>query len=144
MEKASVEQLAERVGTTLAQAEKQLPTPLIAKAGARPKVRLFLADGEQNQSLLPGVRQALARGGFDVVEGEQDGALRLQVGLRLGDTHAGLRQGEVSLSEVGKASSVYRATLPANPQAGTLAAVGEAAITANVGNLREWVAANHR
>jgi hypothetical protein len=45
---------------------------------------------------------------------------------------------------VGKASSVYRATLPANPQTGTLAAVGEAAITANVGNLREWVAANHR
>jgi hypothetical protein len=69
--------------------------------------------------------------------------LRLQVGLKLGDAHAGLRRSEVQVGEVGKASTVYRATLPANPQQGALAAAGEAAITANVGNLREWVAANN-
>lgn len=143
LEKASVGQLAERVGTSLAQAEKQLPTALIAKAGERPKVRLFLSEGESSKALLPGVMQALTRGGFEVVEADGPDVLKLQVGLSLSDAQAGLRRGEVQLSEVGKASSMYRATLPANPQSGTLAAVGEAAIIANVGNLREWVAANN-
>lgn len=140
----SVAELASKVGATLAQAEKQLPTPLLAKAGARPKVQLFVDQQQElSKALLPGVIQALERGGFDVVNDGGAGVLRLQVGLKLGDAHAGLRRSEVQVGEVGKASTVYRATLPANPQQGALAAAGEAAITANVGNLREWVAANN-
>lgn len=144
IESVSIAELASKVGATLAQAEKQLPTPLLAKAGARPKVQLFVDQQQElSKALLPGVIQALERGGFDVVNDGGAGVLRLQVGLNLGDAHAGLRRSEVQVGEVGKASTVYRATLPANPQQGALAAAGEAAITANVGNLREWVAANN-
>ena len=144
IEAVSIAELASKVGATLAQAEKQLPTPLLAKAGARPKVQLFVDQQQElSKALLPGVIQALERGGFDVVNDGGAGVLRLQVGLNLGDAHAGLRRSEVQVGEVGKASTVYRATLPANPQQGALAAAGEAAITANVGNLREWVAANN-
>ena len=44
------------------------------------------------------------------------------------------------LSEVGKASANYTATLPVEPREATYNAMGEAAVTANVGNLREWIA----
>lgn len=144
IESSSVSDLAKRVGSTLAQAEKQLPSVLIAKAGARPKVRLFVGDDAQSRALLPGVTQALTIGGFDVVNEEAPGVLKLQVAFAPGDVHAGLRRSQVTVSEVGKSGAVYRATLPANPRDTELVAVGEAAITANVGNLREWVAANNR
>ena len=142
IDSVSVSELAGKVKTTLTEAEKQLPTPLLAKAGARPKIQLFVdQQSEQAKALIPGVVQALERGGFEVVADSGAGVLRLQVGLTLGDAHAGLRRSQVQLSEVGKPGTVYRATLPANPQQSTLAAVGEAAVTANVGYLREWIAA---
>ena len=142
IDSVSVSELAGKVKTTLTEAEKQLPTPLLAKAGARPRIQLFVdQQSEQAKALIPGVVQALERGGFEVVTAGGSGVLKLQVGLTLGDAHAGLRRSQVQLSEVGKPGTVYRATLPANPQQSTLAAVGEAAVTANVGYLREWVAA---
>jgi hypothetical protein len=52
----------------------------------------------------------------------------------------GLRKGEVVLSEVGKSNASYTATLPAEPREATYGAMGEAAVTANVGHLREWIA----
>jgi hypothetical protein len=137
---SSVADLAKNVGATLSAAEKQLPTPLLAKAGERPKVQLFVDDNDRARALLPGVRQALARGGFDVVNAEQPGTLKLQVGLKMAEASKGLRKGEVVLSEVGKASAVYTAMLPAEPRDATYTAMGEAAVTANVGNLREWIA----
>lgn len=142
IDSVSVSELAGKVKTTLTEAEKQLPTPLLAIAGARPKIQLFVdQQSEQAKALIPGVVQALERGGFEVVAASGAGVLRLQVGLTLGDAHAGLRRSQVELSEVGKPGTVYRATLPANPQQSTLAAVGEAAVTAKVGYLREWMAA---
>jgi hypothetical protein len=137
---SSVADLAKNVGATLSAAEKQLPTPLLAKAGERPKVQLFVDDSDRARALLPGVRKALARGGFDVVNAEQPGTLKLQVGLKMAEATKGLRKGEVVLSEVGKASAVYTAMLPTEPRDATYNAMGEAAITANVGNLREWIA----
>jgi outer membrane protein TolC len=140
IEAASVADLARTVGAAISAAEKQLPTALLAKAGERPKVQLFVDDNDRARALLPGVRQALARGGFDVVNTEQSGALKLQVGLKMAEASKGLRRGEVVLSEVGKASAVYTAMLPAEPRDATYTAMGEAAVTANVGNLREWIA----
>ena len=58
------------------------------------------------------------------------------------DGAKGLRKGEVTLSEVGKQSASYTAMLPQEPRDATFSAMGEAAITANVGNLREWIANN--
>ena len=84
---------------------KQLPTALLAKAGPRPIVQLFVDDNDSARALLPGVRQALQRGGFDVVVTEQPGALKLQVSLKMTEAARGLRKGEVVLSEVGKASA---------------------------------------
>lgn len=136
---SSIAELAGRVGATLAQAEKQLPTALQGVVGPRPKVRLVVDQAGYGSALQSGMVQALNRGGFDVVTADQANALRLQVSLRMGDPRAGLRQSEVLLSERGKSSTVFRTMLPADPKDATLAAVGEAAITANVGNLREWV-----
>lgn len=140
-------ELAKNVNTTLAQAEKQLPTPLLAKAGPRPQVQLLVDDNVNTRAMLTGVRQALARGGFDVVQGEQPGALKLAVRLNLGEPAKGLRQGEVLLTQVkgndmGVTSARYSAVLPAEPREATYSAMGEAAITANVGHLRELIAAN--
>ncbi len=136
----SVAEVAQNVAATLANAEKQLPTPLLAKAGPRPKVQLYLDEQQSGKSLLAGVSQGLSRGGFDVVSSEQADALKLQVSLKMADAAKGLRKGEVVLSEVGKASANYTATLPAEPREMTYNAMGEAAVTANVGNLREWIA----
>ena len=135
-----VAEVARNVGVTLAKAERQLPTPLLAKAGARPKVQLFLDAQKSGQALLAGVGQGLSRGGFEVVDQAQPGALKLQVSLRMGEASRGLKKGEVVLTEVGKASAVYTAMVPADPREGTFSAMGEAAVTANVGNLREWIA----
>lgn len=146
IDQLSVAELAANVGTSLAAAEKQLPTPLIAKAGLRPKVQLYLDDNASAKAMLAGVTQALTRGGFDVVQGEQAGALKLQVRLNMGEPAKGLRQGEVQLAQVqanndvGAARARYTAVLPADPRDATYSAMGEAAITANVGNLREWIA----
>ena len=136
----TVAEVAQNVATTLAQAEKQLPTPLLAKAGARPKVQLFLDEQQSGKALLAGVSHGLSRGGFDVVSTEQGDALKLQVSLKMADAAKGLKKGEVVLSEVGKASANYTATLPVEPREATYNAMGEAAVTANVGNLREWIA----
>jgi len=140
LDKSTVAELAQTVGKTLAQAERQLPTPLLAKAGDRPKVQLFTDD--TGRVLLDGVRQGLSRGGFEVVSQEQAGALRLQVSLKMADTTRGLKRGEVTLSELGKQSASYTVTLPQDPREATYSAMGEAAITANVGNLREWIVNN--
>lgn len=146
IQQSSVAELATNVGTSLAAAEKQLPTPLIAKAGPRPKVQLYLDDNASAKAMLAGVTQALTRGGFDVVQGEQAGALKLQVRLNMGEPAKGLRQGEVQLApvqannSVGTAAARYTAVLPAEPRDATYTAMGEAAITAHVGNLREWIA----
>ena len=145
-DKLSVAEVAKNVGETLAKTEKQLPTPLLAKAGARPKVRLYLDDQQSGKVLLAGVTQGLNRGGFDVVGGEQSDALKLQVSMKLADAANGLRRGEVVLSEVGadnsitKSAMAYTATLPSEPREATYNAMGEAAATANVGHLREWFA----
>ncbi len=139
IENQTVAELAGNVGKSLAQAEKQLPTTLLANAGARPKVQLYLDDVQSGKPLLGGVQQALNRGGFDVVQQEAAGALKLQVSLKMADAAKGLRKGEVVLSEVGKSAASYTATLPAEPNATTYSAMGEAAVTANVGNLREWI-----
>lgn len=142
----SVAEVAANVGKTLAANEKQLPTPLLAKAGARPKVTLYLDEQQTGKPLLAGVTQALTRGGFDVVNAEQAGALKLQVSLKMMEPAKGLRKGEVMLSEVSTDNSVtqstaaYTATLPAEPREATFMAMGEAAATANVGSLREWIA----
>jgi hypothetical protein len=54
------------------------------------------------------------------------------------------------LSEVGANNSVtksaqpYTATLPSEPREATYNAMGEAAATANVGNLREWIASQQK
>ncbi|MFY9185109.1 MAG: hypothetical protein WBJ45_09890 [Limnohabitans sp.] len=96
--------------------------------------------------MLAGVTQALTRGGFDVVNAEQAGALKLQVSLKMMEPAKGLRKGEVMLREVSTDNSVtqstaaYTATLPAEPRDATFMAMGEAAATANVGSLREWIA----
>lgn len=137
-DKLTVAEVAKNVGQSLAQAEKQLPTPLLAKAGERPKVQLFTDDS--GRVLLEGVRQGLSRGGFEVVAQEQAGALKLQVSLKMAEASRGLRRGEVTLSEVGKQSASYTVTLPQEPRDATYSAMGEAAVTANVGNLREWIA----
>ena len=140
IDQLTVAQLAGNVGKSLAATEKQLPTVLLAKAGPRPKVQLFLDEQQSGKALLGGVQQALVRGGFDVVTNAQPDALRLQVSLKMGDAAKGLKTGEVVLSEVGKQSANYTATLPQAPREATYSAMGEAAITANVGNLREWIA----
>ena len=137
---ATVAEVAQRVGASLAQAEKQLPTPLLAKAGARPKVRLYLDADKTGQALVTGVTQGLTRGGFDVIHQDHQDALKLQVSLRMTEAAKGLRKGEVVLSEVGKSNASYTATLPAEPREATYGAMGEAAVTANVGHLREWIA----
>lgn len=142
----SVAEVAANVGKTLAANEKQLPTPLLAKAGARPKVTLYLDEQQTGKPLLAGVSQALTRGGFDVVNAEQAGALKLQVSLKMQEPVKGLRKGEVVLSEVSTDNTVttgtaaYTATLPADPREATYMAMGEAAAAANVGSLREWFA----
>jgi hypothetical protein len=137
-DKLTVAEVAKNVAQSLAQAEKQLPTPLLAKAGERPKVQLFTDDS--GRVLLDG----LSRGGFEVVTQEQAGALKLQVSLKMADAAKGLRKGEVMLSELGKQSASYTATLPSEPREATYSAMGEAAVTANVGNLREWIANNSK
>lgn len=142
----SVAEVAKNVATTLAATEKQLPTPLLAKAGARPKVTLYLDEQQSGKALLGGVTQALTRGGFDVVNAGQAGALKLQVSLKMQEAAKGLRKGEVMLSEVTSDNTVtqstaaYTATLPEQPREATYTAMGEAAATANVGSLREWIA----
>lgn len=136
----TVADLTQNVKSTLAQSEKQLPTPLLAKAGARPKVQLYLDEQLSGKPLLDGVTQALKRDGFDVVDQEQPDALKLQVSFKLAEAAKGLRRGEVILSEVGKGSARYTATLPSEPRTATYLAMGEAAVTANVGSLREWFA----
>lgn len=145
IDQLSVAELASNVNASLAKAEKQLPTPLLAKAGPRPRVQLQVDDTASARAMLPGVMQALTRGGFDVVSGEQSGALKLQLKLNLGEPVRGLRQVEVVLSEQGsneggRAGTRYTAVLPAEPRDATWRAMGEAAITANVGHLREWIA----
>lgn len=141
-DKLTVAEVAKNVAQSLAQAEKQLPTPLLAKAGERPKVQLFTDDS--GRVLLDGVRQGLSRGGFEVVAQEQAGALKLQVSLKMAEAVKGLRRGEVMLSELGKQSASYTVTLPQEPREATYSAMGEAAVTANVGNLREWIANNSK
>ena len=140
MDNLTVADLSLNVKTTLAQSEKQLPTPLLAKAGARPKVQLFLDEQQSGKPLLNGVTQALKRDGFEVVFQDQPDALKLQVSLNMAEAAKGLRRGEVTLTEVGKASASYTATLPAEPREATYMAMGEAAATAHVGSLREWFA----
>lgn len=140
----SVAEVAANVGKTIAAAEKQLPTVLLVKAGPRPKVQLYLDEQQTGKALLSGVQQALARGGFDVVTSTQPDALRLQVSMKMADGAKGLRKGEVTLSEVGKQSASYTAMLPQEPREATYSAMGEAAVTANVGNLREWIANNSK
>ena len=140
IENQTVAELAGTVSKSLSQAEKQLPTPLLAKAGDRPKVQIYLDEAQSGKALLGGVQQALTRSGFDVVQQDQPEALKLQVSLKMADAAKGLRKGEVVLSEVGKSSANYTATLPAEPGSTTYSAMGEAAVTANVGNLREWIA----
>jgi hypothetical protein len=93
---------------------------------------------------MSGVSQALSRSGFDVVYTDQSDALKLMVSLKMTNANKGLRQGEVVLTEVDKASAIYTATLPAEPREATYMAMGEAAITANVGHLREWIVNNQR
>ena len=145
IEQLSVAELAVNVGKSLAQADRQVPTPLLAKAGQRPKVLVQPDEAGPDKALLAGVQQALTRGGFEVVQQEQPGALKLQVGWRMAQASGGLRKGEVVLFEPGKASSArYSATLPAEPGGSTYQAVGEAAVSANVGHLREWIAAAQR
>jgi outer membrane protein TolC len=145
-EKLTVAEVAANVGKTLAATEKQLPTVLLAKAGPRPKIQLFLDEQQTGKVLLGGVQQALARGGFDVVTGTQPDALKLQVSLKMAAAAKGLRKGEVLLTQVAadntlvKTGAAYTATLPSEPREATYSAMGEAAITANVGNLREWIA----
>ena len=143
-DKLTVAEVASNVGKSLADAEKQLPTPLLAKAGPRPKVQLFLDEQQSGKALLAGVSQGLSRGGFDVVNAEQADALKLVVSLKMAEAAKGLKKGEVVLSEVGKQSASYTATLPQEPRETTYNAMGEAAITANVGNLREWIATNNK
>ena len=140
----SVAEVAANVGKTIAAAEKQLPTVLLVKAGTRPKVQLYLDEQQTGKALLSGVQRALARGGFDVVTSMQPDALRLQVSMKMADGAKGLRKGEVTLSEVGKQSASYTAMLPQEPREATYSAMGEAAVTANVGNLREWIANNSK
>lgn len=140
----TVAEVAANVSKTLAETEKQLPTVLLSKAGPRPKVQLFLDEQQTGKALLGGVQQALARGGFDVVTQDQSDALKLQVSMKMADSAKGLRKGEVTLSEMGKQNASYTAMLPQEPREATFSAMGEAAITANVGNLREWIANNSK
>jgi outer membrane protein TolC len=139
----SIHELAKSVGLHLAKLETQLITPLLAKAGARPKVQLLLDDSEASKSMRAGVTRALQHGGFDVVNAELPSALKLQVRLKMVDAAKGLRHGEVVLTEVGKSSTSYTAMLPAEPRESTFNAMGEAAVVANVGYLREWIASNN-
>lgn len=143
-ETLTVADVAKNVGETLARHEKQLPTSLSVKAGELPKVRLFIDPSQTGKALMSGVSQALSRSGFDVVYTDQSDALKLMVSLKMTNANKGLRQGEVVLTEVDKASAIYTATLPAEPREATYMAMGEAAITANVGHLREWIVNNQR
>ncbi len=143
-ENLTVADVAKNVGESLARHEKQLPTALLAKAGSRPKVQLFMDESQTGKALMSGVSQALIRSGFDVVYTEQANTLKLMVSLKMADANKGLRKGEVVLTEVDKASAIYTATLPAEPREATYGAMGEAAVTANVGNLREWIVNQHR
>lgn len=139
-ESPALADVARQVGTALETSEARLPTVLLAKAGPRPKVQLFLDDQQSGKSLLAGVTEGLTRSGFEVVQTEAADVLRLQVSLRMDQPARGLRRAEVVLSEVGKASTRYTATLPSEPLETTYLAMGEAAVTANVGHLREWIA----
>ena len=143
-ETLTVADVAKNVGETLARHEKQLPTSLSVKAGELPKVRLFIDPSQTGKALMSGVSQALSRSGFDVVYTDQSDALKLMVSLKMTNANKGLRQGEVVLTEVDKASAIYTATLPAEPREATYMAMGEAAITANVGHLREWILNSQR
>ena len=142
----TVAETAKNVGETLAKTEKQLPTQLLAKAGPRPKVQLYLDEQQSGKALLAGISQGLSRGGFDVVATEQADALKLQVSLKMQDAAKGLKKGEVLLTQfgadsaVGKTGAAYTATLTNEPREATYNAMGEAAATANVGILREWIA----
>lgn len=144
LDKTTVAELSQHIHTALAKAEAQLPTALLAKAGPRPKVQLFLDEQQSGKLLIDGVQAGLNRGGFDVVNQDQADALKLRVSMSLADEAKGLRKGEVVLQEVGKApgqeQASYTAMLPTQPRQSTYAAMGEAAITANVGYLREWFA----
>jgi outer membrane protein TolC len=140
----SVGEVAQNVSATLAKNEKHLSTPLLAQAGARPKIQLYFYDSPMGKALLQGVSQALTRSGFDIVMNDQSDALKLLVNLKMEEASKGLRKGEVVLTEMDKASAFYTATLPAEPRDATYTAMGEAAVTANVGNLREWIVNNLR
>lgn len=137
---APIAQAIPLVAEGLKRAEQSLPTPMVVKIGQRPKVRLFMEPSPTGQPLLAGVAKALALGGFDVVQQDQPEALQLQVRLSLRDGQAGLKRSEVSLTEVGKSSVLYTATVSSQPRDEVYRAIGEAAVTANLGYLREWIA----
>ena len=90
-----------------------------------------------------GATRALKTGGFDLVDGSQPGIISVSLTIRMGESQGGLRRSEVELTESGSAKAIYRAVLPANPQISAIEAVSEAAVIANIGNLREWVAAKN-
>ena len=138
MDALPVGELSVQVGRTLQELQSSLPTPLLANSGPRPKVQLHLDEEGSGKPLLAGLTQALVRDGFDVVYSAQDDALKLIISLKLSDPIKGLRRGEVVLTEVGKSSASYTATLPTEPREATYAAMGEAAATANIGRLRDW------
>ena len=148
VEPLSVGELAKQVGTSLAKAETQLPVEAMVKAGPQPKVRVYMEDDApvkpEVQAMVPGVIQALQRGGFQVVYDDQPGTLALKLGLELKAGDKGLNHGQVRLSKVGEDARVYDVMLPQQPGANVWQATGEAAVNASVGHLRGWFAQTAR
>lgn len=138
-ESLPVATVAENIRLGLKKAEAVLVTQPTATAGSRPKVYVATDDPKNANALLMGVSQGLSRSGFEVVKDAQAGSLRLTVSLRLAEAEKGLRKGEVVLTPDGRTRASYSAMLPAEPRDPTFAAMGDAAITANIGHLREWM-----
>ena len=152
VEQQSVSELADRVQAALSEAEKALPTRVIAAAGPRPRVHVTLEEAEAvpgTPAMMKAVGEALSRSGFEVVGQSQPDALSLVVSVRVAESDKGLRRGEVVLRETpaeegSKAGRTqYVAVLPEEPREGVMAAMGEAAVLSNVGHLREWIAARN-
>lgn len=139
LDAVSVAEATRRVSAALTKAQTDLPTPLAVTGGQRPKVRLVVNEARTGAALVKGVAQALVRSGFEVVQTDRPDVLALQVSMSMGDAQRGLLQGQVLLAEAGGPALQYNSVLPAQPRDQVFEAIGEAAVTANIGHLRQWV-----
>lgn len=143
LEGRTVAQIAQRVEQALVAADSALPVQAVAAAGPRPKVFVEVQSPMATEPMKTGVTRALQRSGFDVVDSGEGAAMSLLVSMKLADARSGMRNGEVIVSRRNAEghASTYTAVLPEEPREGVVSAMGEAAVLASVGYLREWLGA---